>query len=470
MSGRGRGKKMDQRKVGPVTRQMTKNLAGDFETPSNYNDAEEENPSQTGANGSDFREEVEQFISETIEDETERARRGLLLLQKSPTASQTDTTNTTQKKSENATNVVNRNEIDKMISDKMKVQTEILTERFSTMMVKCFEQFKNDIEESNAQPIAPVLPPRNQRFEQSSSDRNNTFPNLFTRPDFHGAPNDPHHSLISNRSNFIKKEDFAEIKFDGKASVRQFLFKLRTLKEANDVSWEYITKNFYRCVKDSADIWYWGLAQKVEEKGMTLTWDVLKSALENDFGSRQTDADLSNMMWNRKQKHNESFHDFFDEIWKMNGYLSKRKDDEEIINMLKSNCSNRLGLGLFNITTKTAQEFKMRGVRYEEEVEKRSKYSNVYQPQKKISEISNTWEFPNKNDNPTSSVEREPFIESINYNKEKPKIKCNNCQQPVIFCYRCFTPDVIFTNCPTCQGTENSKLSGSTLPSGPHSS
>lgn len=52
----------------------------------------------------------------------------------------------------------------------------------------------------------------------------------------------------------IRKEDFSEIKFDGKSmSVKQFIFKLKTLKEANDVSWEYIIKNFYHCVKGSAD-------------------------------------------------------------------------------------------------------------------------------------------------------------------------------------------------------------------------
>ena len=315
MSARGRGRpslgKNDPK--GPLTRSRAAHLNNDFETPINSDQHEEE---------ATFENEVEEFVNEQIEDPIERARRGLELLNRSPsnsvsqqkTADPPATTTTTNKEPQPS---MSFSEVDALIAERLDTQTRLLTEQFGMMMYNCMADFRRS--QNNSNNNQPQVPPKNTRFAASSEQNNSqdSYQNLFTRAS-HANENYPSTSNNS-RSNYIRKEDLAEIKFDGKnMGVKQFLFKLKTLKEANDVSDEYIVKNFYRCVKDNADTWYWNLVQRMDKANLKLTWVVLKDALENDFGGRQTDADISNRMWNRKQKYNESFEDFFQEIIKLN--------------------------------------------------------------------------------------------------------------------------------------------------------
>lgn len=438
------------------------NQESEFETPINTHPAlvgdDNLNPSRTPG---EFDKEVEDFVNTNIGDETTRALKGLQLINRSPHSSQMGATAL-------PVDHISRKEVTKIIEETMRHQTVILTEKFNAMMGNCIAEMRRATERQIPAEEVPPRPAtaRNVEF----SETNDSYQNLFTRQSL-GNPNVSHSSSMSNRmsSNFIKKEDLAEIKFDGKTtSVKQFLFKLRTLKEANDVSWDYITKNFFRCVTGSADTWYWSLVQKLDTAGLKLTWEILQGALENDFGGRQSDADISNMMWSRKQRYNESFEDFFDDIIKLNARLSVSKSDLEIINILKSNCSNRIVSGVYNYTTKNAQDFKRQCVKYENEVERRFKNSNSAYT-KKISEMENPWNEPKASDKEVKINESECNIEALNMKKEKPKVKCGHCHQPVIFCYRCFTPDVTFPNCPNCHESENFKRSGSSPPPNSHS-
>lgn len=479
MSGRGRGNLPTKlpKPTGVTTRSISAALAAaaqnpnEFNTPRNFQDADDEenlpagNDRPNNDEQSRLDESINAFINANIPDEMERARRGLDLIHKSPLASQAASQNI-DKPSENS---LTHAAVERMIAESMKAQTDILTERFSCMMVNCMNQLKR------TQELQEVRPGRESVHQNnnipSSSEPNESFANLFSRR----QQSLSNHSNILNQSTrpqYIKKEDFAEIKFDGNSiGVKQFIFKLRTLKEANDVSWDYIVKNFYRCVKGHADTWYWNLVQKLDTQGLKLSWEVLKSALENDFGGRQTDADITNLMWGRKQKFNEPFDDFFNEIIKLNACLSESLTDEEIINILTRNCSNRVFNGAINSTARNAYDFKRKCVKYESEVEKRFKgASNSTNFPKKVSEIENNWFDINKNDQENIAFgENKQHIEALKLNKEKPKVKCGNCHQPVIFCYRCFSPDVTFPNCKNCNGSENSKMSGSSIPPNSHS-
>lgn len=289
MSGRGRGafpKGTMTNNTGPLTRSAALALS---EANANRNIIEFTTPSTFDQNGSGqadatiFDKQVNDFVDSQIPDETERARRGLELINQSPTASQTAAD------AEQRTAGINRQEVEKIIADSMRLQTESLTQRFSAMMVN----YMNDLRPRDEPPAQRPRPQPHYRPNPgfaNPSEPNDSYQNLFTRPP-QASHNISCSSSANNRSNYIRKEDFSEIKFDGKSmNVRQFIFKLRTLKEANDVSWEYIVKNFYRCVKDHADTWYWGLVQKVEQAGLKLTWNILQDALENDFGGRQAET------------------------------------------------------------------------------------------------------------------------------------------------------------------------------------
>lgn len=452
MSGRGRGQ-LPIGTGGPVLRsQNKKNLQ--FQTPANDVEATSDE-----GDGTVFNKEVDEFVNQRIDDEAERARRGLELLAKSPGAGKKSQNQQQNATSTSQTDAMNYAEVNQLIAERLDLQSRILTEQFSAMMINQMSGIRKSINDAYRQ-NAPQPEARPTGAFAASSEQNNSrdsYQNLFTQHPSMGGDRDAivERSSSSTRSNFIRKEDFAEIKFDGKSiGVKQFLFKLRTLKEANDVSWEYVVKNFYRCVKGHADTWYWGLVQRMDNAGRQLTWPVLKDALENDFGGRQTDADISNMMWSRKQKYNESFEDFFEDIVSLNGCLSVCKPDLEIINILKTNCSNRIVSGVFNYTTTNARDFKRQCMKYEGEVDRRFKGTS------KVSEIDDASKPPAMK-NFSSSHENDPEVDEIRHPKERPRIQCNHCNEPVIFCYRCFTPNVTFPKCPNCQSSENSNRSGS---------
>lgn len=460
---RGRGAKpktSTTTNAGPLTRStaLATGVGNAFLTPGNFEIDSNKEPDVT--NSTLFEKEVDAFITENVNDQVERAQRGIDLINQSPYSS----------KIQLEVGCISRDEIKKMIGESLKMQADALMVQFSTMMSTGLAELRASTN-NRAPPDENPERPQAEARSVNTTQPVDSYQNLFTGPP-PGNPNVSHSSSVSNRSNnnFIKKEDLAEIKFDGKSvSVKQFIFKLRTLKEANDVSWDYIVRNFFRCVKGSADTWYWSLVQKIDAAGLKLSWEILQSALENDFGGRQSDADISNMMWSRKQKYNESFEDFFDEILKLNSCLSISKHDLEIINILKSNCTNRIVSGVYNYTTNNAQDFKRQCMKYENEVDRRFKSSNNNSSNfnKNISEIESTLLDLKSKEPP--STESGHDIEALKFNKEKPKVKCGNCQHQVVFCYRCFTPDVTFPNCKNCHDSENLKESGSARPPNSHS-
>lgn len=452
-----RGKTPSMRGVnvgaGPSTRTTTRTgrlHLEDFETPANVRDPE---------NGVSFDEEVENFIDENIEDPVERARRGLEIIGRSPGNSQQNSIRENNppvpppQPERTVTSPMTHAEVDALIAERLDAQTRLLSEQFAYMMHNSLADFRRSLK-------AAADPPKTAQFAASSGPDQDSYENLFSEPPPRNNPNtvpDPSQNYASslNRHNFIRKEEFSEIKFDGKTmSVRQFIFKLKTLKEANEVSWDYIVKNFYRCVKDHADTWYWSLVQKLDSAGLKLSWNILKDALERDFGGRQVDADISNMMWSRRQKYNESFDDFCNDIISMNNRMTNRKDDSELINIFKRNCSNRLISGIYNYSCASVEQFKIHGVKYESEVENRFKGSS------KVSELEDIQYLPSTSKMSFAGPENPTEVEEIKQPRERPKIQCNKCHEPVIFCFKCFTPNVTFPYCQTCH-PENSKGSGS---------
>lgn len=458
---------------GPLTRSQAQNMFDGLNnnvnntnelSNSNMSDQNEKTVEPQGAAGG-------RVGKDPILSEVERAKRGLHILNNTASFQQTPVS-TNIRQGLITEEAIGREEVKKILAEGMKAQTDSMTRRFTEMMTICIAELRGNPPRESVPPEVHHQPNIPNAGFATSSEPNDSYQNIFGRRQNINQSNQEHLSAHHNRA-FIRREDFLDICFDGKnMSVRQFIFRLSRLKESNDVTWEYIVKHFYRCVKGYADTWYCALVKKVENAKLDLTWNVLKDALENDFGGRQTDADISNMMWGRKQKYNESFEEFFEELMKLNNGLSVPKDDSEIINILKSNCSNRIVSGVYNYSSKNAQDFRRQCMKYELEVEKRFKNNstNSAQYSKKISELETGRSYPDLSEKEqTVSSNPDCQVEALNMSKLKPKVKCGHCQQPVIFCYRCFTPDVMFPDCTTCH-PENSKGSGSIKPPTSHSS
>ena len=68
-----------------------------------------------------------------------------------------------------------------------------------------------------------------------------------------------------------------------------------------------------------------------------ITWEKIKTAMVKRFGSRKLGFDIWTEMTDRKQKFNEKFVEFFDDMVDLREKLTKEKPDVEIVKLVKQN-------------------------------------------------------------------------------------------------------------------------------------
>ncbi|KAI8124874.1 hypothetical protein CVS40_4842 [Lucilia cuprina] len=89
--------------------------------------------------------------------------------------------------------------------------------------------------------------------------------------------------------------------------VDDFVRRVEHISSTQGYSLEEVAKNLYILLKGQAANWYFQWVQR----NRNISWDILKSALQLQFRSGETDYDLEHRMINRLQKHNETFDQFY---------------------------------------------------------------------------------------------------------------------------------------------------------------
>lgn len=262
---------------------------------------------------------------------------------------------------------------------------------------------------------------------------------------------------------YTKLKDW-KVSFSGEGSVSDFLFKVEVLRRRSQYSSEYIMSNFPIFLTDKADTWYWAYIKRNPEA----TYEDLKTALNEEFGTLETDSEILLKISTRKQLAKENYDDFHSFIVNLNLRLRSPMDDASLIEIIKKNVNPDLKVMLFISNPRDLAELRLLA-RKAEKVLLENKSNNNFTRSRQINEIS----VDTVSDD--SDQEVDPQIEAIKINRnfikgDYSKIKCWNCLQlghsyiycedktRHVFCYKCGKRDVTTPKC-TEPHTENRRRS-----------
>lgn len=123
--------------------------------------------------------------------------------------------------------------------------------------------------------------------------------------------------------------------YDGSSSknVRDFIYRLETLATDDGYPLENLTKILHMFLLDKASDWFWVFKQNHP----ATTWVQMRSGIINYFSSYDSEDETKEQIIRRFQGSKESFSDFSLEIQKLNGRLSNRLSEREILQRLFHN-------------------------------------------------------------------------------------------------------------------------------------
>lgn len=260
-------------------------------------------------------------------------------------------------------------------------------------------------------------------------------------------PQNPIYSKRGDLSNW-------DLKYDGKTSIERFIVKVDILRRANNLTWEYVVSQFHCLVKKltSADRWYFSWMNRMQLDSIEVTWDLLREALVGHFGSAYSDEDITRWLNEKRQQPSEKFSDYFEEFMTIHDGLRNPKSDQELINILKRNVTNRLFQLTYNIEAPDVDSFRVKVCRVENDLDRRyqsySYNSSKFKEAKKINELDEC-----SDENP-----EEKEVDAINGFISRDGYKQNNSSfkdTKDVHCYKCGNPGFTVPTCPKCKNQEN---------------
>ncbi|KAI8119897.1 hypothetical protein CVS40_8784 [Lucilia cuprina] len=140
---------------------------------------------------------------------------------------------------------------------------------------------------------------------------------------------------------------------DKELRVDDFIRRVEHIACSQGISLQEVANNLYILLKGQAANWYFQWVQR----NRNITWNSLKSALEVQFRSCESDYDLEHKMMNRLQKYNESFDQFYNVILDLNSRMSCPRSDRDLIEIMKRNIASKMLIFVHNSTSNTLPEF-----------------------------------------------------------------------------------------------------------------
>lgn len=245
-----------------------------------------------------------------------------------------------------------------------------------------------------------------------------------------------------------------KISYDGTSPVSDFLFKIETLCERTNCSYDQLMASFHVLLSGKAENWFWLFTKQ----NRNASYPELKFALTKEFGSLESDHDIILKISSRKQTLKESYDDFHSSVITMNSRLTDPMAERSLIEIMKRNVNANLKVLLFNSQPRTLNDLRDMA-RKGEEVLRESKLHLVYSSAKQVNELHR------EEDDVSDNEIDDPQVEALQLPKRysKPdysKIQCWNCsdyghsyiycmdEARNVFCYKCGLKGVLTPNCP----------------------
>ena len=233
--------------------------------------------------------------------------------------------------------------------------------------------------------------------------------------------------------------------------IDEFIKRVEHISVTQNHDLDSVANNIYVLLKGLASKWYF--------QWVTLhpfpSWSVLKSALEDQFRSPDSEYDIEHELMSRVQKPNESFDTFFYALLDINSKLRRPKAQSDIIEIAKRNINCKMLLFVHNYSSNSVADFLKICRNAERNLAKiEASNSRLLFNKPRISEI----EILEENFMPDNTCENS--VDAL----YKPKvITCFDCKQEGhlainctqksnrIFCYRCGKDNFTISTCPNCK-------------------
>lgn len=272
------------------------------------------------------------------------------------------------------------------------------------------------------------------------------------------------------------------LKFNGNSAdlpVAEFLFRVETLARSADIDPDSLPQGMHYILREKAEAWFWVHLRDNPEEG----WQDFKTVMCNHFSILETQIEVREKIYRRKQRNGESFANFFIDVSSLASRLNNRMLDCDMVEILRANMCSRLKHSLLFQPTPTAANLLDCAKRCERLWEAESAMSNYERgrvPGARISEIhiDNT---DSHNPQMTDRTEQhgmysqemhqvQDHIEVLNHVRRNTPIVpgrsdlviCWNCDDighyhdvcPVatknLYCYGCGNKGVYKNECPKC--------------------
>lgn len=230
-------------------------------------------------------------------------------------------------------------------------------------------------------------------------------------------------------------------------TVEDFVFRVETLKNNFNCSWDVVMKGFHHLVTGNASAWFWSFRMKYP----VCEWNVFKTHIIQKFRNFESDFEIQRKIMERRQLPNESADTFISEIFKLKNQMRIHVAEYELVRIVKDNLKDGLAQLIFPIKIDSLDQLLEECKRAERNISKRSNRP-VMPNYRRVNEM----EF-------NEYLEDEPEFQLEAFKQDKLPAKqliCWNCKaaghsfiecpvvQRSVFCYKCGFENVTSPTCP----------------------
>lgn len=241
-----------------------------------------------------------------------------------------------------------------------------------------------------------------------------------------------------------------KIKFSGESmSVDNFIYRVEALtRQMLDGNFTVLCRNCSVLFEGKANEFYWRYHKAYGE----ISWEDFCAALRLQFRHSRDDNDIEEIIRTTKQKPNESFDSFYDNISGLIDQLEQPWVSSKLVRVLKSNLRPEIRHEILNLEIKTVSELReicRRREAFLADVKRCSGYTKVVPFRREVAEFGDEMV-----DLQESEPEGEAGVEAFS-------LKCWNCQseghryqdclsERRVFCYGCGAANTYKPSCSKC--------------------
>lgn len=324
--------------------------------------------------------------------------------------------------------------------------------------------------------------PNNNNYHHQRTELNYHSPMQPNPPSQNGrqrdefeVPVDRRSEANSNRAQNRNCEDVKlykwGIKYDGISMPVDYFFSVIEMKQPSyPYSFDQIFQHFDQLLTGKAQTFYF----QFRLTNPRANYNFLKLAMEEQYGSLDTETDIWKKILLRRQKFGETFDDFYESIKELRLRLKDPRTSVEIISLLRDNVLHEISLALVSFSSNSLSAFVQKCRETDKLIKRNYSFKQksgrphvnevvVEDVEEQVVDLEAFQSYSrNRFNNP-------PQNNAFNKTKEKREFRCYNCDATdhgwfkcpektrILFCYECGEKETNTVECPRC--SENRKRS-----------